>query len=96
MTYRITNPDYVTLTVTVAVRTVVALTVEIQVPRADADDLDLDAEDLLADDTLALKITHTGEANTNDTFNDDAENLLALDAAAAEALAEYRATLEGA
>jgi hypothetical protein len=96
MTHRITNPDYVTLIVEVAVRTTVSLTVEIQVPRADADDLDFDAEDLLADDTLALKITHTGEANTNDTFNSDEENLLALDAAAAEALAEYRATLEGA
>jgi hypothetical protein len=94
MNYRLDHPDYVTLTVQVAVRTIVALTVEIQVPRHDADDLDLDAEDLLADDTLALKITDTGEANTNDTFNGDAENLLALDAAAAEALAEYRATLE--
>ena len=96
MTHRITNPDFVTLIVEVAVRTTVSLTVEIQVPRADADDLDFDAEDLLADDALALKITHTGEANTNDTFNGDEENLLALDAAAAEALAEYRATLEGA
>ena len=96
MNYRLDHPDYVTLTVTVGVRATVSVTVQIQVPRADADDLDIDAEDLLADDTLALKITHTGEANTNDTFNDDAENLLALDAAAAEALAEYRATLEGA
>lgn len=93
MTHRITNPDYVTLTVQVAVRTVVSLTVEIQVPRADADDLEFDAEDAVADDTLALKITHTGEANTSDTFADE-EALLALNAAAAEALNEYRATLE--
>jgi hypothetical protein len=62
------------------------------VPRADADDLDLDAEDAVG--SLDPEITDTGEAD-GDTFN-DLDNIETLNQAAAEALAEYRATLEGA
>ena len=92
MTYRLDHPDYVTLTVTVGVRATVSVTVQIQVPRADADDLNLDAEDAVG--SLDPEITDTGEAD-GDTFN-DLDNIETLNQAAAEALAEYRATLEGA
>ena len=92
MNYRITDPDYVTLTVTVGVRATVSVTVQIQVPRADADDLDLDAEDAVG--SRDAEITDTSEAD-GDTFNDP-DNLETLNQAAAEALADYRATLGGA
>ena len=92
MTYRLDHPDYVTLTVTVGVRATVSVTVQIQVPRADADDLGFDAEDAVG--SLDADITNTSEADS-DTFN-DLDNIETLYQAAAEALAEYRATLEGA
>ena len=92
MTYRISDPNYVTLTVTVGVRAIVSVTVEVRVPRADADDLNLDAEDAVG--SLDPEITDTGEADS-DTFS-DLDNIETLNQAAAEALAEYRATLEGA
>ena len=91
MNYRTDLPGYVTLRVQIGVRTTVTVDVEINVPITDADNLDFDAEFAVGNGDA--KIVRTDEANSDDTFADE-DNAETLSQAAAEALAEYRATLE--
>lgn len=89
MNYRNDHPDYVTLMVEIGVLTIVSVTVEIRVPRADADNLEIGVDDAI--NGLDATIIKTSEADA-ETFNSP-DNIETLNQASAEALAEYRVTV---